>query len=134
MGLLLCIHEPVPVLALSQGDLRSEAATAFAAVSRAEAAGGNVTRLVGDLDRAVRLIDAGGEADLVEADALIRGVEAAASSVESGGAQSRTMRYVETGFVLVVLAAAAALVWLYGSRVFWRLWIRTKRGWRVEQA
>ncbi|MDP2900226.1 MAG: hypothetical protein Q8O47_04590, partial [Candidatus Bathyarchaeota archaeon] len=75
-----------------------------------------------------------GEADLVEADALIRGVEAAASSVESGGAQSRTMRYVETGFVLVVLAAAAALVWLYGSRVFWRLWIRTKRGWRVEQA
>ena len=92
MGLLLCIHEPVPVLALSQGDLRSEAATAFTAVSRAEAAGGNVTRLVGDLDRAVRLIDSGGEAALVEADALIRGVEAAASSVESGGAQSRTMR------------------------------------------
>ena len=42
------------------------------------------------------------------------------------------LQMVEAWITLVVLGTSAVLVWLYGGRVFWRVWLRAKGGWRAE--
>jgi hypothetical protein len=132
--LLLVASSVIVVRAQTQSDLRSALSAAYSEVSRAEAYGGDVGPLVSKLDEAAQLIDSGSASDLVKAQGLIADVSSAASGVGSQGAQSTTTLYFETGVSLVVLAALAVLVWRFGPRVFWGVWLRGKRGWRVESA
>jgi hypothetical protein len=119
--------------AVSVDDARSRLADAYAALSRAESAGGNVDDLVLMLNSAAGLIDRGRDADLVVAESIIGEVAGLASGVGAAGAQRIQTRYIVTGVVLVVLAAAGVLVWFRGSRWFWLGWLRARRGWRVER-
>jgi hypothetical protein len=103
------------------------------AVAGAEAAGGNVTGLVWRLNEAARLIDFGGVDDVSKAEGIIGEVVSAAPLVQSSGAERITNRYLVTGVVLVVLAAAGVAVWFRGSRWVWGAWLRARGGWRVER-
>ena len=100
------------------------------AVEAAESAGGNVTALVWRLNEAAVLIDAG---KIDDASQIIGEVVAAAPTVQAAGAERITNRYIVTGVALVLLAAAAVLVWFRGSRWYWRAWLRYRGGWRVEK-
>ena len=114
-------------------EARGSLADAFVAVAAAEAAGGNVTVLALRLDEAASLIDAGGAEKMGDAVRIIDEVAAAAPRVQASGAERITNRYIVTGAALVVLAAAGVAVWFRGSRWYWSLWLRAKRGWRVER-
>jgi hypothetical protein len=132
-ALLLSAFVASPVGAVTVDDARLRLSEAYVAVEAAEAAGGNVTVLAWRLNEAASLIDAGGDAGLVDAIRIIGEVEAAAPMVEAAGVERITGRYIVTGVALVVLAAAAVAVWFRGSRWYWGLWLRVKRGWRVER-
>ena len=123
-----------PVGAVTQDEARADLARAFVGVQRAERAYGNVGRLVGELNTAAHLLDVGGDDNVAKASALISDVLASTPSVESSGSQAQTTRLAIRGVLLGILGVAALLVWFYGSRVYWGLWLRARGGWRVERA
>jgi hypothetical protein len=110
---------------------RQRLLTAFEAVSEAEEAGGDVSALIGDLRNALELINGGGEEELDLAESLIESVLAEAPAVSEAGAASARISLLYVGTVVGLVAVGAILVWRFGPRVFWSLWLRSKRGWRV---
>ena len=124
----------VPVSAVTQDETKADLARAFVGVQRAESSFAYVGDLVDKLNTAARLLDAGGDDNVAQASVLISDVLASTSSRESAGSQAQTMRLAIMGVLLAVLAVSAMLIWFYGSRVYYGLWLRTRGGWRVERA
>ncbi len=116
----------------SVDEVRNKLIDAFEAVAEAEEAGGDVSHLVEELDHAVKLLEAGGGEELLEAESKIQDVLEAVSDVKQEGIVSTQHRQIMAGTILVVLAVVAAVVWRFGPRVFWLLWLRSKRGWRAH--
>jgi hypothetical protein len=124
----------VPVGAVTQDEARTDLARAFVGVHRAERSFAYVGDLVDKLNTAAHLLDAGGDNNVAQASVLISDVLASTPSRESVGSQTQTMRLAIRGVLLAVLAVSALLVWFYGSRVYYGLWLRMRGGWRVERA
>jgi len=134
LGLLLSTYITAPVYAKSSDELRLELGAAFTKVAEAEWAGGDVSDLVQVLNLAASLIDKGDDASLKLAGDMIQYVSVFALEKKEEGVQATNYQHIVLGATLGALVASAAIVWFYGSRVFWALWIRIKRGWRVEAA
>lgn len=134
LGLLLSTYITAPVYAKSNDELRLELGAAFTKVAEAELAGGDVSDLVQVLNLAASLIDKGDDASLKSAEDMIQYVSVFALEKKEEGVQATNYQHIVLGATLGALVASAAIIWFYGSRVFWALWIRTKRGWRVEAA
>lgn len=134
LAFLVVVGVLLPAASASQADLRSALASSFTAVSAAERAGGDVKALVEKLDQAARLVDSGKPGDLADAERLLSEVNAAVPQIKLSGEQRITTRYVATGLALLILGGAALWVWFRGADAWWRLWLRTKTGWRVERA
>jgi hypothetical protein len=134
LGLLLSTYITAPVYAKSNDELRLELGAAFTKVAEAESAGGDVSDLVQVLNLAASLIDKGDEASLKSAEDMIQYVSVFALEKKEEGVQATNYQHIVLGATLGALVASAAIIWFYGSRVFWALWTRTKRGWRVEAA
>ena len=134
IAVLLVIFSSVRVYAASQEELRGSLGAVFANVLRAEKAGGDVGSLVSRLNEAASLIDSGSDESLSRAQGIITEVSGLVPSVAAQGSQSTMLQVVEAWITLVVLGTSAVLVWLYGGRVFWRVWLRGKGGWRAESA
>jgi len=134
LGLLLSTYNTAPVYAKSNDELRLELGAAFTKVAEAEWAGGDVSDLVQVLNLAASLIDKGDDASLKSAGDMIQYVSVFALEKKEEGVQATNYQHIVLGATLGALVASAAIIWFYGSRVFWALWIRTKRGWRVEAA
>ena len=134
LGLLLPTYITAPVYAKSSDELRLELGAAFTKVAEAEWAGGDVSDLVQVLNLAASLIDKGDDASLKLAGDMIQYVSVFALEKKEEGVQATNYQHIVLGATLGALVASAAIVWFYGSRVFWALWIRIKRDWRVEAA
>lgn len=119
--------------ATTQDEARTELARAFTGVQSAERAGYNVAELAKELNNAASLLDSGGENNVAQALALIQNVSASTPVVPPNWIQAQTDRLVMRIAIVLVLGAAAFLVWFYGSNVYWWFWRRTLRGWRVER-
>jgi len=131
--LLLLLLIVVPrVGAASSSDVRASFASAFAEVKRAEQSGGDVSALLPKLNVALQLIDSGNSSDLVKAQTLIDEVSQGAQVAQVSGVQSTNTQYMVTGVSLVVLGASATLIYVYGGRAFWGVWVRVKRSWVVK--
>jgi len=117
-------------------EARDKLAEAFEAVAEAERMGGDVSDLVVWLNEAVKLIEegeaCGNESLIGEAFLKAEAVIAEAPVLGEEGAASVRMRMIQNGVVLGVVVVLAVVVWRYGSRVFWRLWVKSKRDWRVK--
>lgn len=113
-------------------ELRGMLTVAFEAVAEAEGKGGDVSHLVDELSRALRLIEAGGAVDLDTAQSVIEGVLSAAPGVEQQGVASTRLQQVKAVAIISLLAVSGIVVWRYGPRVFWTLWLRSKRDWIVR--
>ena len=129
---LSVVSSSARVNAATQEELRGSLGAVFANVLKTERTGGDVDPLVSRLNEAASLIDSGSDESLSKAQGIITEVDGLTQSVEAQGSQSNMLQYVEVGLTLVVLGASAVLVWLYGGRVFWRVWLRAKGGWRAE--
>jgi hypothetical protein len=117
---------------VSVDEVRNKLIDAFEAVAEAERAGGDVSHLVEELDHAVKLLEAGGGEELLEAESKIQDVLEAVSDVKEEGISSTQHRQIMAGIVLFFLAVAAVAVWRFAPRVFWLLWLRSKRRWRAH--
>jgi len=104
---------------------------AFKAIVEAEAAGGEVEALIGELNRAIRLQEEGGEA-VVEAEQILSQVIVDAGAVRHAGVQQGNVDAAVAVFKVALVLGAAALVWLRGDEWFWRLWLRIKKNYIVE--
>ncbi|MDE1858865.1 MAG: hypothetical protein KGI26_07355 [Thaumarchaeota archaeon] len=121
-----------------------QVAQAYAAVLGAERDGGNVTALVAKLNTAVALIQQAeavnatdpsrAQALFSQASSLAQQVLQAAPGVAAAGRSSVFAGQIELFVETAVLVALAAVAYIFAPRVFWRLWLRTRRDWRVKKA
>jgi len=106
------------------------------AVAKAERLGGDVSGLVDELNQALTLLEEGetrnDEAMLQGALSKVEDVVANAPVAGQGGVAAMQARKVQSWLVIGVVAALGVIVWRYEPRIFWRLWVRSKRGWKVK--
>ncbi|MEM2240343.1 MAG: DUF1616 domain-containing protein [Candidatus Bathyarchaeia archaeon] len=136
VALLLAMALSIPMgLSKSSEDVRIRIAEAYEAILKAYESGGNVTGLVDRLNYALRLVaeaeDAGDAALLGRAEALVDSVLEDAQRVGEEGLRARNSMYILYGFALGIFAAFAVFTYLYGPRLFWRLWVRLRSDYRV---
>ena len=121
------------VSAVSTSELGRSLYDAFQAVSRAENAGGDVSELVKILAQAVRLMEVGGENNLVIAQDYIASVRSVAGVIENRGITSVRINLITNVTVTLLLGLLMVFVWLFGSDIFWSYWIKMKKGWIVKE-
>lgn len=109
---------------------------AFEATYRAESMGGNIEDLVESLNRAINLIEEGertnNEKLKNEALDLIEEVIAEAPKVGEEGRVAAQNLKTQTVITISVLAVLAVVVWLFLPRLFWRLWVNSRKRWKVK--
>jgi len=133
LPLLMLLLLVVPqVEAVSRSETRATFELAFAEVKLVEQYGGDVSALLPKLNLALQLINSGSDNDLVKAQLIIEDVSLEAHSAQASGVSSTNTQYIIVGVSLVILGASAVLVYIYGGRLFWGVWVRMKRGWVVK--
>jgi len=143
---LLLLWCPAAARAASEASFASaysSVQSAFVGVHNAEARGGNVTSLVAQLDGALSLIQTASNEnssnpsqagrDLQNATTIALSVEAAAPSVGQQGATARQAQFaLSIGLAAVIVAVASAL-YVFGDRIYHRLWLRAYGGYLVKK-
>jgi len=116
--------------------VRLKLAEAFAAVAEAERLGGDASRLVDELNQALILLEEGemrnDEVMLQEALSKVEDVVARALVIRRSGVAAMQARTVQSLLVIGLVAALGVIVWHYEPKIFWRLWVRNKRRWKVK--
>lgn len=116
--------------------VRLELAEAFVAVAEAERLGGDVSGLVDELNQALILLEEGemrnDEVMLQGALSKVEDVVARAPVVGQGGVAVMQARMVQSWLVVGVVVALSLIMWRYEPRIFWHLWVRSKRRWKVK--
>jgi len=111
-------------------------------VQNAQASGGNVSSLVAQLNQAAQLVldsrqtrnSTRAGVDLARAASIADNVSALAPGVRAEGIVNTRNDLIATGVELVMLGASCVLVYIYLPRIFWRMWTRAHRNWRIEPA
>jgi hypothetical protein len=109
---------------------------AFKAVAEAERKGGNVSSLVAELNSAIELAK---EAESLKDESLMKEAlakldEIALRALEVGeiGLAAARWKRISTGIALSIEASIALIVYVYAPQVFWRVWAKVKRKWKVK--
>lgn len=135
-----------PVRAASPSDFAGASGsigTAYLAVSRAQQDGGNVSGLVTNLNVALELYTkaqsenssnpARALADLQNATTIAQQVALEAPGIgQTGAAARQAQEYISVGSA-VAIVAVAALLYVYGERIYHRLWLRMYSGYLVKK-
>jgi hypothetical protein len=133
----LIILEAPGAFASSQASFNSASSAvqaAFVSVQSAGKDGGNVSGLVAELNGALALIQKASsenstnpgqaESDLSSAITIAQGVQASAVAVGQQGTAARQFQFeLSIGSAIVIIAIAAGL-YVYGDRIYRRLWLR----------
>jgi len=117
-------------------------ASAFVAAQNAEAKGGNVSGLVVLLNQALALVQkaesenssnpAQATADLKDATALAEDVSADAIQVGYTGAAARTTQIEESIGESIAIVVIAVLIYIFGGRIYRRIWFYLYRDFIVR--
>ena len=118
--------------AATSDELLSQLGLIYTKLNRAEIAGGNVAPIVDELNQCVTLIKLGGEANLQKANDIMTQILNQLPKIEAEGVQESIYLYQKTGITLVLLTFTGLIIWVYGSKIYWALWYKTKRNWIVE--
>ncbi len=117
--------------------------SAFSATYTADMQGGNVTSLVSQLNGALQLVSKAASenstqptqasTDLQQAVTIAKSVQAAAGGVgQTGAAARQTQLYISVGSAAVIIAIAS-LVYVFGDRIYRRLWLRVYGNYEVKK-
>jgi hypothetical protein len=134
------------VLAASQtsfNGVSSAVQNAFVAVQTAGRDGGNTTSLVVQLNGALALVQKAtaenatnpGEAttDLQSALSIAQGVQSSAAAVARQGTSARHLQIELSVFSAVVIIDVAIALYVYGDRIYRRIWLRIYGGHVVKR-
>ncbi|MHA1582085.1 MAG: DUF1616 domain-containing protein, partial [Candidatus Baldrarchaeia archaeon] len=121
-------------------DARRKVYDAYAAVVDAEASGSNVTDLVNRLNEAIELIGlAENTSDPEQASVFVEQAVSIADEVLSEvgevkeeGLALRRLHLFLSVFSISLLIISGVLIYFYGSKVFWGLWVRIKGNWKIK--
>ena len=112
--------------------------SAFVAVQTAGKDGGNITSLVAQLNGALALIQkasvenstnpAQASADLQSALSIAQGAQSSAPGVAQQGISSRQFQFEISIVSAVVIIGIAVALYIYGDRLYRRLWLRIYGG------
>ena len=109
--------------------------SAFLAVQNAGSEGGNITSLVVQLNGALALVQKASaenstnpsqaSADLQSALSIAQGVQASAAGVAQQGVAARQLQLEISITSAAVILGVAVVLYMYGDRIYRRLWLRT---------
>lgn len=123
------------------GDVRVKLARIYSDLVNAESAGADISVAATKLDEARRLIASAESANepeksslLAMASVLIGEVEAMIPELMEAGRAATLYRSVTTIASVAISASSAIFLYIYGPRILWRLWLRSRKGWRVRRA
>lgn len=141
LGML--IVPPSVARAQSQPQAQSQIAQAYAAVRSAQQKGGNVTSLVAQLNSAISLVQQGDSVNATdparaqslyaEASAIAQQVLQAAPGVGQAGAAARQLQEALSIGAAGAVVVFAALLYLYGERIYHRFWLWAYSGYTVKK-
>jgi len=117
--------------------------SAFIATYKAEQNGGNVSSLVFELNEAIRLVQKAqaenstnplqATQDLQSANQIAENVLSESSFVSKEGASIRETKMIEAVGGAVAVIAAAVLIYIYGDKVYRRIWLFVYRDYVVRK-
>ncbi len=122
----------IEISAYSPDGLRMEVNRVFTLLEAAEAKGANVTGAALSLNHALELISAGGAPELSQAASIVQQVNSSIPGLVAEGDSARYWGTAGLAATLAVLGIAGVLVFLFMPKLVWRLWVRSKKGWRVS--
>jgi hypothetical protein len=147
IAVLLLMVEPPVTSAATQASFTgtsSAVQSAFVAVQMAGTDGGNITSLVTQLNGALVLLQkasaenstdpAQASADLQSALAIAQEVRSAAATVGQQGISARQFQFDVSVASAIAIVGAAVALYLYGDRIYRRLWLRMYGGQVVRKA
>ena len=111
--------------------LRDELFSAFEVVAEAEAKGGNVANLVVELNMIIPLLESTSEDDFSELLNRILTVSQDAVLAGNVGESTGMNQFYVSITVLLVTCLLVVLIWVFTPVVYWKLWLRSKKGWVV---
>jgi len=142
--LFLSILPASTVSAQSSSSVKAQISQAYSSVLSAEREGGNVSSLVAALNIAISLTQ---QADSInstnpsEAQAFYAQASSLASevlhdspSVAAAGRASVGATQLALVVETVALVGLAIVIYRFAPRLFWTLWLRAHRTWRVKKA
>lgn len=95
-----------------------------------------MSSLVVGLNEAIEILELGERTDnsslVEEALSRLNMISASAPIIAQEGAAANQIRILYAAVSLGLLAALGFVVYLYVPKLFWRLWIRSKKDWRVK--
>jgi hypothetical protein len=112
--------------------LRSKMTTAFKIITEADQAGLEITDLVRELNHALRLIETDKAADLEEAEKKIDTILSLAPELQQETATTSLVQKLKLGYLLGVMVTLIVIAWRYAPKIFWNLWLRTRKNWKVH--
>lgn len=135
LALMVLVLISVPsVSALTEDEVRTDLMRAYEAVVRAEAAGGHVTDMVSQLnDIALKLPNAT-PGSLESYRTMIAVIIVKASSSEASGRANSINQLYEVTIIVLAIVVLSLLILAKGSHMFWAVWARAHRGWKIERA
>ncbi|MCP8306168.1 MAG: hypothetical protein H3Z49_03565 [archaeon] len=144
LALTIVIQPYVPIVHAhaSSSDAYGKVMAAFVSVQEADLAGGDVNHLVDRLNEALDLIT---EGDLMassnpsmaqelyqQAEEMANQVILEAPLMKEEGILAQQNSNVMLGVELAILAILGFIIYRFGPRLLWNLWLRAHREWKVE--
>ena len=142
--LAFVIQACLPVLTVhaASKDAHDKVFQAFVLVREADLAGGDVNPLVASLNEALDLIAQGdslistapssAQEFYQQAETIADQIMLEAPLVREKGIITQRNNSIMFGVELTILAAFGFIVYRYVPKMFWRLWLRTHRDWKVQ--
>lgn len=110
---------------------------AFSAISNSEKSGADISPLVKEINGILETLESSGSKVSVvqerEISAKSDAIVTKSSELSRAGVAKNQERLMITSILVAALGVFAFLVYIYEPRIFWRLWIRTKRNWKVSR-
>lgn len=117
--------------AIDLDDVRTELYSTFEAVVEAEDRGGNVVSLVDELNSIVQLLESASEDEYSELLNRVLSASRDAERIGSVGESAGLNQLYVSIMILLFTGLMILLVWTLLPNLYWRLWLRSKRGWVV---
>lgn len=123
---------------MGQGSVEEKVFEAFRAIADAERSGGDVSSLKNELNAAMDLINQAqamsDDSQLQEALTKLKNIITSAVTVAQKAAVDSQTRLMFVALYVGVVGVSCFLAYRYVPIVFWSLWVRVKKSWRVRTA
>ena len=141
LAVLMTMALLAPITVNSQGDLRERIKEVYTKLVVAEQRGANVTYAAIRLDEALEMVDeANGLSDpaqrlilLSKAEGIVDEVDAFVPELSNKGESETVNSQILAVITSLALIVVGILVYFYGPRMLWGLWLRARADWKVRK-